>query len=178
MKTICVLGLGYIGLPTASILASSGFRVVGVDVNSSVVDTINRGQIHIEEPGLKTVVAAAIGSGNLTASQTPCVADVYILAVPTPFTDDKRADMSYVEQATRAILPYVRPGNLVVLESTSPPMTTRDLIVPILSESGYDIGREIFVAHCPERVLPGRILKELIENDRVIGGISPESAQA
>lgn len=176
-KKICVLGLGYIGLPTASIFASNGFQVCGVDVNPAVVDIINNGDIHIEEPGLKTVVAAAINSGNLRASLKPSEADVFILAVPTPITHDKCADLSYVESAARSILPYLRPGNLVILESTSPPRTTEDVLLPILKESGLELGRDLFVAHSPERVLPGRILKELIENSRVIGGINRASAE-
>lgn len=176
-QSICVVGLGYIGLPTASIFASNGYRVHGVDVNPSVVETINRGDIHIEEPGLKTVVQAAINSGNLRADVRPAKADVFILAVPTPITHDKRADLTYVEAATRAILPYLEKGNLVILESTSPPRTTVDVLVPILAQSDLVIGEDLFVAHSPERVLPGRILKELIENSRVIGGINKASAE-
>lgn len=177
MKKICVVGLGYIGLPTASIFASSGHQVLGVDINPAIVEIINRGDIHIEEPGLKTVVQAAINSGNLRASLTPSEADVFILAVPTPITTDKRADLTYVEAATHTILPYLRSGSLVILESTSPPRTTVDVLVPILEKSGLLIGEELFVAHSPERVLPGRILKELIENSRVIGGINLASAE-
>jgi UDP-N-acetyl-D-mannosaminuronic acid dehydrogenase len=177
MQTICALGLGYIGLPTASMFATHGFKVVGVDVNEAVVSTINRGQIHIEEPGLKTIVSAAINSGNLSASTKPVPADVFILAVPTPFKEGKKADMSYVENATRAIVPVVKKGNLVILESTSPPGTTANLVVPILKECGLDPATDIYVAHCPERVLPGRILEELIVNDRIIGGINAESAE-
>lgn len=177
MQTICVLGLGYIGLPTASMFATHGFRVVGVDVNESVVSTINRGRIHIEEPGLKTIVAAAINSGNLSASTKPVESDVFILAVPTPFKDGKIADMSYVEAAARAIVPVLKKGDLVILESTSPAGTTANLLVPVLEESGLDVKRDLYLAHCPERVLPGRILQELIANDRIIGGINAESAE-
>ena len=177
LKTICVLGLGYIGLPTASMFAMHGNKVVGVDINESVVATINRGQIHIEEPGLKTIVSAAIHSGNLRASTKPVKADVFILAVPTPFREGKQADMSYVESAARAIVPHLRKGNLVILESTSPAGTTAKLILPILRESKLDVEKDLYVAHCPERVLPGRILEELIANDRIIGGINPESAE-
>lgn len=177
IERICVIGLGYIGLPTASIFASNGFHVHGVDVNPSVIEILNRGEIHIEEPGLKTVVQAAIGSGRLRAGLDPIEADAFIIAVPTPITADKRADLSYIEQAARAILPYLRPGNLVILESTSPPRTTVDVLVPILAESGLTIGEDLFVAHSPERVLPGRILKELIANSRVIGGIDATSAE-
>lgn len=177
MKTICVMGLGYIGLPSASVLATCGFKVLGVDVSSRVVDTINRGNIHIEEPGLHTVVQAAIGSGNLRAALAPEPSDVFILAVPTPLTDDKRADMSYVVRAAEAIMPCLREGNLVILESTSPPGTSRDLLAPMFMQAGWHIGTTLHLAHCPERVLPGRILHELVHNARVIGGYTPECAE-
>jgi UDP-N-acetyl-D-mannosaminuronic acid dehydrogenase len=176
MKEICVLGLGYIGLPTASILATHGFTVHGVDVSPQVVGIVNKGGIHIEEPGLKTLVQAAVNSGNLMAYSTPQRADVYIIAVPTPITEEKAADLSYVEAAARAILPLLKPNDLVILESTSPPGTTVDFLAPILAESGLRLGEELFVAHCPERVLPGKIIKELIQNIRIIGGINERSA--
>lgn len=176
-KSICVVGLGYIGLPTASIFASNGFKVHGVDVSPWVVETINRGDIHIEEPGLKTVVQAAIHSGNLRAGLEPIVADAFILAVPTPVTPDRKADLSYVEAAARSIVPYLRPGCQVILESTSPPRTTVDVVLPILAESGLAIGTELFVSHSPERVLPGKILNELIQNSRVVGGVNRASAE-
>lgn len=174
---LCVLGLGYIGLPTASLFATNGLRVQGVDVSPSIVETINRGAIHIEEPGLKTIVQAAIHSGCLKAGLKPEPADVFILAVPTPFTEDKKADMRYVEDAARSILPVLRPGNLVVLESTSPPGTCRDRLAPIFEEAGFVIGETLHLAHCPERVLPGQILKELIGNHRVVGGMTPACAR-
>ena len=177
MKKICVLGLGYIGLPTASILATHGFKVTGVDVNKRVVNILKKGESHIEEPGLKTIVEAAVKSGNLTLSTKPEEADAFIIAVPTPLTIKKKADMSFVKAAAESIVPHLRKGNLVILESTSPPGTTKELIVPILARSGLKIGEEVYVAHCPERVLPGRILREIVENDRVIGGITRESAE-
>lgn len=177
MKSVCVMGLGYIGLPTAAILASNGFKVLGVDVDQRVVDTVNSGNIHIEEPGLHTVVKAAIGSGNLRASTKPESCEAFILAVPTPLTDDKKADMKFVESSAEMVVPYLQPGCLVVLESTSPPATCRDLLIPILEKSGLKVGRDLYLAHCPERVLPGKILKELIQNDRVIGGIDAASAE-
>ena len=177
MKTICVLGLGYIGLPTASLFATHGHKVVGVDVNDKIVETINAGEIHIEEPGLFTLARAAVGSGNLRAASEPAVSDVYIICVPTPLKPDKTCDLHYVEEATRSILPILKKGDLIILESTSPPGTTRDVLAPMLAGTGLDIGRDIHLAHCPERVLPGRILKELIENPRIIGGITPESAE-
>lgn len=176
MNRICVLGLGYIGLPTASILATNGFQVTGVDVNQKVVDVINNGQIHINEPGLKTVVYAAVQSGNMSAQLTPTEADVFIIAVPTPIFPDHTADLTSVINAAEIILPYLKKGNLVILESTCPPRTTEDILVPIFRKTGYVIGEELFIAHCPERVLPGNILHEFVSNDRIIGGINPQSA--
>jgi UDP-N-acetyl-D-mannosaminuronic acid dehydrogenase len=174
-QKICVIGLGYIGLPTASLLGTKGFQVHGVDVTPSIVDTINQGRIHIVEPDLDILVKSAVGSGNLRAGLEPEEADVFILAVPTPFKDDHQPDLSYIEDATRRIAPYVKPGNLVILESTSPVGTTDNVVARILADEGHNIGDEVFVAHCPERVLPGRILTELIENDRIVGGISEKS---
>ncbi|MCL0067341.1 nucleotide sugar dehydrogenase [Peptococcaceae bacterium] len=177
MKKICVLGLGYIGLPTASIFANNGFEVIGVDIDQSVVNTINQGNIHIKEPGLNTIVRAAVNSGNLIASTTPKEADVFIIAVPTPITDQKKADLSFIKSAVNSIIPHLRNGNLVILESTIPPRTTVDIVVPLLEKSGLEVGTEIYVAHCPERVLPGNILHELIYNNRIIGGINEQSSQ-
>ena len=177
MKTICVLGLGYIGLPTASLFASHGHKVLGVDVSERIVDTINAGEIHIEEPGLFTLARAAVGSGNLRAARAPEPSDVFIICVPTPLTSDKKCDLSYVVSATEMIVPVLKKGDLVILESTSPPGTSQDVVCPILAKSGLTMGKDVFVAHCPERVLPGRILKELIENARIIGGITTESAR-
>lgn len=173
---ICVLGLGYIGLPSASILATQGYNVLGVDVRKDIVDKLNRGQIHIKEPGLATLVEAAVKSGRLKSSLKPDFAEVFIIAVPTPITKKHKSDMSFVEMATKSIVPYLKQGNLVILESTSPPRTCIDMICPILEESGLKSGDDFFVAHSPERVLPGQILKELISNDRIIGGITTESA--
>lgn len=175
---ICVLGLGYIGLPTASTFATHGLKVIGVDVNPQVVNTLRNGGLHIHEPGLRTLVQAALVSGNLTIAEQPEEADAFIIAVPTPFYGDKRADMSYVSAAARSIRAVLRPGNLVVLESTSPPRTTVDVLAPILEESGLQAGRDFYLAYTPERVLPGQILRELIENARVIGGIDQASALA
>jgi len=185
---ICVLGLGYIGLPTASTFATNGLQVVGVDVNPQVLETLRNGGVHIHEPGLRTLVEAALKSGKLTVSEKPEEADAFIIAVPTPFYEDKfgdyngqkykLADMRAVASATEAIVPYLRKGNLVVLESTSPPRTTVDLVAPILEKSGLKAGVDFYLAYSPERVLPGQILRELIENARVIGGVTPASAQA
>ena len=181
-QKICVMGLGYIGLPTASLLATKGFEVVGVDVSQKVVDTINKGEIHIVEPDLDILVKSAVHSGNLSASLEPVEADVFIIAVPTPFKDGgpdhisgKQPDLSYIESATKKIAPYVKKGDLVILESTSPVGTTDEVVAKILIEAGHKVGESVFVSHCPERVLPGRILIELVENDRVVGGINDAS---
>lgn len=173
--TVCVLGLGYIGLPTASLLGTRGHRVYGVDVTPEVVDTINRGEVHIVEPDLDVIVKGAVAAGTLSASLTPCEADVFVLAVPTPADEEHRPILDAVEAATRSILPFLRPGNLVILESTSPVGTTEGLVTEILAESGYLPGEDFHVAYCPERVLPGRILTELVENDRIVGGINQAS---
>jgi UDP-N-acetyl-D-mannosaminuronic acid dehydrogenase len=176
-ERVCVMGLGYIGLPTAAMFATHGKRVLGVDVNPTVVETLRRGEIHIEEPGLAAFVQAALTSGQLDVSTEPAPADVFILAVPTPCRADHKPDVRYVESAARMVAPFLRPGNLVILESTSPPGTTVGLI-PILEESGLRVGEEILLAHSPERVLPGRILTELVQNDRVIGGQNQAAAEA
>ncbi len=177
MPKVCVLGLGYIGLPTASVLATNGFDVVGIDVAEHVVATVSSGHIHIEEPGLATVVQAAIHSGKLRAAYDPEPADIHIIAVPTPLTKQKTADMTYVRRAAETLVPHLRAGTLVILESTSPPGTCRDLVRPILEQSGLEVGKDLHLAYCPERVLPGKILTELIQNDRIIGGYDRESAE-
>jgi UDP-N-acetyl-D-mannosaminuronic acid dehydrogenase len=176
--SLCVLGLGYIGLPTASTFATNGLQVIGVDVNRRIVEVLRNGQIHIQEPGLRTLAQAAFGSGRLRVAETPEPADAFLIAVPTPIRDDKRSDLSAVRAAAESIVPHLRPGNLVVLESTSPPRTTVDLLAPILGASGLRPGEDFYLAYSPERVLPGQILRELIENARVIGGINPASAEA
>lgn len=175
---ICVVGLGYIGLPTASMFATAGIKVLGVDVNQDIVEILSKGGLHIHEPGLKTVVDRAFAMGNLTIKNCPEEADAFIIAVPTPFYDNKKADMRYVVSATESILPYLRKGNLVILESTSPPNTTAGLVQSILTQSGLLPGKDFLLAYSPERVLPGQIFRELVENTRVIGGITSESAEA
>lgn len=178
-KTICVVGLGYIGLPTAALLANRGYDIHGVDINQHAIDTINRGEIHIVEPELDTFVHAAVASGKLKADTKPSEADIFILAVPTPFhhTTDPLAvpapNIDYVLAATRSIASYVREGNIVILESTSPVGTT-DKVAETLAAEGIDISK-IYVAHCPERVLPGHIMRELVENDRIVGGTTVEA---
>ncbi len=184
MNTICILGLGYIGLPTAAMFAKHGIQVLGVDINDQVVATLHRGDIHIHEPGLRDLVKVALESGNLRVATQPAPADAFIIAVPTPFLHDlseegyKKADMRFVISATEAILPHLRRGNLVVLESTSPPQTTAGLVKSILERSGMKAGEDFLLAYSPERVLPGQILTELVENARVIGGINHTSAEA
>ena len=178
-RTVCVVGLGYIGLPTASFLGTKGYRVLGVDSQASVVDTINRGEIHIVEPDLDILVKSAVGSGNLRASSSPAESDVFIIAVPTPLRQPGNApDVSHVEAATRSIAPYVRPGNLVLVESTIPVGTTAGTVLPLLREHAPGSADGVFVAHCPERVLPGRVLVELVGNDRIVGGIDAASTEA
>jgi len=177
-RKICMLGLGYIGLPTASMFANAGLEVVGVDVNEDVVRTLQHGELHIHEPGLRDAVRQAIETGRLTFSTHIVEADAFIIAVPTPFYDDKRADLRAVTSATEMILPVLRKGNMVVLESTSPPRTTIDLVKPILERSGLKAGVDFHLCYSPERVLPGQILRELVENARVMGGVVPASAEA
>ena len=180
-KKVCVVGLGYIGLPTAALLANKGYNVHGVDVVQSTVDTINQGKIHIVEPDLDTFVKAAVNSGKLKADTKPTKADVFIIAVPTPFHEGYVPNVDYVESATKSIAPYVKKGDIVILESTSPVGTT-DKVEDILKEERADLfpstqKSKIFVAHCPERVLPGQIMRELVENDRIVGGTTKEATQ-
>lgn len=174
---VCVIGLGYVGLPTAAVLASRGYDVHGVDVNPKAVETINSGKAHIVEPDLDLLVRAAVQTGKLKAHTQPAEADVFVVCVPTPFKGDHEPDLSYVESATRLICPFLRAGNLVVLESTSPPGTTEMMAGIVARESGLDTS-QVHFAHAPERVLPGKVLREIVENDRIIGGIDDASTQA
>jgi UDP-N-acetyl-D-mannosaminuronic acid dehydrogenase len=173
MKAV-FMGLGYIGLPTAAVAASRGIEVIGVDVNPEVVNTINRGEIHIVEPDLEKVVKKVVKCGFLKAKLEPEEADAFFIVVPTPFKRNKRPDVSYVESATRMVIPFLKEGNLFVIESTSPVLTTEKMTELIFKERP-ELENKIFVAYCPERVLPGNILYELENNDRVIGGINEES---
>ncbi len=174
---ICVIGLGYIGLPTAAMFASKRHEVVGVDKNSIIINALNCGEIIIEEAQLAEFVKDTVAKGNLRGSLIPELADVFIIAVPTPITADKKAEMRYVKTAAEEITPYLRKGNTVILESTSPAGTVDDLICPILATSGLALGEEIFVGHSPERVIPGQILYELVHNSRICGGINAKSAE-
>ena len=187
-QKICVLGLGYIGLPTAAIFASNGLKVIGVDVNPHVIETLRNGEVHIYEPGLLDLFKQSVHSGNFAFSTQPEEADAFLIAVPTPFQIDeygeyngrkyKLADLQAVRSAAEAIAPYLRKGNLVILESTSPPRTTVEVVKPILESYGLKAGDDFYLCYSPERVLPGQILRELTENARVVGGVTPESAKA
>lgn len=189
-KTLSVIGLGYIGLPTAAILASRQFKVIGVDVNQHAVDTINAGNIHIIEPDLDIIVRSAVSEGYLRAVTRPEPADAFLMAVPTPFLTSEngeppKADLSYIQAASQALAPVLRAGNLVVLESTSPVGTTEKM-AEWLAEARPDLtfpqthgeAADIRIAHCPERVLPGHVIRELVENDRVIGGMTAKCSEA
>lgn len=187
MKNICVFGLGYIGLPTAAMFAHHGANVIGVDVNQHAVDTINQGKIHIVEPGLEAIVKKAVDDGNLKASLTPEHSDAYLIAVPTPFKgDDHTPDLSYIEAVSKALAPLLEKGDVVILESTSPVGATEQMVEwlaaarPDLTFPDYyqpDHEADICVAYCPERVLPGKVVEELISNDRIIGGMTKESTK-
>ncbi|HWO77784.1 MAG TPA: nucleotide sugar dehydrogenase [Bacillus sp. (in: firmicutes)] len=176
-KKICVVGLGYIGLPTAVMFANHGLKVHGYDVNDKAVKLLQNKQVHIEETGLQERLIKAIDSGNLTVSTVPEKADVFIIAVPSPIRTDKTANLDYVRSATETIAPYLEKGNLVILESTVPPRTVEDVMLPVLEKTGLEIGTELFVSHSPERVIPGRVFTELVENDRIVGGINEKSSQ-
>lgn len=170
------MGLGYIGLPTAAVVARHGIDVIGVDINPAVVETINQGRIHIVEPDLDEVVREVVANGKLKAALVPEEADAYFIVVPTPFKHNHRADISYVESATRAVIPFLKEGSLYVIESTSPVLTTEKMAELIFKERP-ELRDKIYIAYCPERVLPGDVLRELIHNDRVIGGINEASTE-
>lgn len=171
---LCTIGLGYIGLPTSAMFSNFGVDVIGVDVSKHVVETLNKGEIHIEEPGLGEMIKDAVSKGSFKASLTPEKADAFIIAVPTPNHDDEflSCDLSYVITACKSIIPYLEKGNTVIVESTIAPRTMDDFVKPIFEEAGFKVGEDIYLAHCPERVLPGQILHELIYNNRIVGGIT------
>ncbi len=181
---VSVVGLGYIGLPTAAIIASRGVEVIGIDVSQHAVDTINQGKIHIVEPDLDMLVQSAVTTGKLKATLEPEPADVFLIAVPTPFSEGYKPDLSYIETAVKKIAPVLQKGNLVILESTSPVGTT-EKISKWMNEIRTDLSfphqnseqADIYIAHCPERVLPGYVIQELVTNDRVIGGLTPQCAE-
>lgn len=183
-ETISTIGMGYIGLPTAAAFASAGKKVIGVDINQAAVDTINQGKIHIVEPDLDDVVKTAVATGHLRATTVPEAADAFLIAVPTPFKGDHEPDVSYVEAAARSIASVLKRGDIVILESTSPVGTTEDM-AQWLAEMRPDLSfpqqvgeaADVNIAYCPERVLPGKIMQELVNNDRVIGGMTPRCSE-
>ena len=173
----CFMGLGYIGLPTAIISSQHGINVCGVDINPKVVEKTNRGELHIVEPGLQDLLKKAVDSKSLVASITPIESDVYLIVVPTPFKEKHEPDISYVESATKTVIPFLKEGDLFIIESTSPVGTTEKMAELIFAERP-DLKGHIHIAYCPERVLPGNVIFELVNNDRVIGGIDDASADA
>lgn len=176
-RKICIIGLGYIGLPTATMFSLYGNNVIGVDTNQKVIDNLNNGKIIIEEPNLESLVNHVVNQGRLVGSTTPEESDVFIIAVPTPIKEDKSADMKYVISAAKSIVKYLKKDNIVVLESTSPVGTTEEIVKPIIEESGLQVGSDILLGYSPERVIPGKVIHELKNNDRVIGGINEKSAK-
>ena len=177
---ISTIGLGYIGLPTSIMFAKHGVEVIGVDVKQEVIDSLNNGQIHIEEPGLQEALEEVIAKGTFKASLQPEKSDAFIVAVPTPNHDDeyKSCDLSYVVSGVKAVLPYVEKGNVIIVESTIGPRSMDDVVKPLVEEAGLVVGEDIFLVHCPERVLPGQIMHELIYNNRIVGGITPACTEA
>ena len=177
---ICTIGLGYIGLPTSIMFAKHDVEVLGVDINLKAIESLNAGKIHIEEPGLQEALNEVIEKGNFRASLTPEKADTFIISVPTPNNNDtyKSCDLSYVLSAVNTVLPYLEKGNVVIVESTIAPRSMDDEVRPLLEAAGFVIGQDIFLVHCPERVLPGQILHELIFNNRIVGGVTPACTEA
>jgi len=174
---ICIIGQGYIGLPTAALFANNNCNVLGVDKNKNIVDNLSHGNIHIEEPGIKKILKIAISNQNYRASTSPEKSDVFIITVPTPATENNLScDLSYVLSACKSILPYLKENNIVIIESTIAPMSTDEHIKPIFEKDGWKVGKDLYLSHCPERVLPGKIMEELVNNDRIIGGITPKCA--
>jgi UDP-N-acetyl-D-mannosaminuronic acid dehydrogenase len=179
MKSISVIGTGYVGLPAALMLARAGHKVTGVDIDEEIVNALNRGEMHIDEPALKKILDEPEVRANLKASNTPDESDVFFIAVPTPvLSREKIADLSYVVDALESIIPHLRKGNLVVIESTIPPLTCKEVVKPLIEKTGLIVGDDILLAHCPERILPGDIFQEIVYNDRLIGGIDKQSGEA
>lgn len=178
MKRICVFGLGYIGLPTACLLATHGYQVTGVDVKKEVVGKVNQGRVPFEEPGLERLLQKALEPKSLIAKREPEVADVFLIAVPTPLDKEARmADLSYVKEAANSIVKYLKQGDMVILESTVPPGTSERLLLPMLESSGFEGSKDFHLVHCPERAIPGNTIYEMVHDDRIIGGIDRESAE-
>ena len=175
---VCIIGQGYIGLPTAALFARNHCEVVGVDVNEEMIKNLNNGIIHIEEPGISDIIKQALKNKVYKASLMPEKSDAFIITVPTPYiAENYSCDLSYVISACESIIPFLEKGNVVIVESTIAPMSTDDVVKPIFEKKGFTIGKDLYLAHCPERVLPGKIIEELIHNDRIIGGITPECSQ-
>jgi len=177
-KKIVVIGTGYVGLPLAIMLARSGYEVIGVDIEENIVNAINEGVLHLAEEDIKQIFKETQLGKNLRAQKSPCEADVFIISVPTPLDEKKRiADLSQVIGGIESILPCLRSGNLVIIESTVPPLTCREVIAPLISKTGLKVGEDIFLCHCPERILPGDVFEEIVHNDRVIGGFDGKAAE-
>ena len=177
-KKIVVIGTGYVGLPLAIMLARSGYEVIGVDIKENIVNTINDGVLHLAEEEIKQIFNEPQVRKNLRAQKTPCEADVFIISVPTPLDEKKRiADLSQVIGGIESIIPYLHSGNLVIIESTVPPLTCRQIIAPIIEKTGLKVGEDILLCHCPERILPGDVFEEIVHNDRVIGGLNGKAAE-
>lgn len=177
-KTIVVIGTGYVGLPAALLLAQAGHAVVGVDINANIVRAINDGVLHINEEALQAIMDEPAVRRNLKAQSTPCEADAYLIAVPTPLDERKKvADLSMVVDAVQSIVPFLRAGNLIILESTVPPLTCREVITPLLEKSGLTVGQDLHLAHCPERILPGDVFHEIVHNDRIIGAVDEKTRE-
>ena len=175
---VCIIGQGYIGLPTAALFARNHCKVVGVDINEKMIENLNNGIIHIEEPGISDIIKQALKNKVYKASLKPEKADAFIITVPTPYIPENYScDLSYVISACESIIPFLEKGNVVIVESTIAPMSTDNIVKPIFEKEGFTIGNDLYLAHCPERVLPGKIIEELIHNDRIIGGITPECSQ-
>lgn len=177
---LCTIGLGYIGLPTSIMFAKHGVDVVGVDIKQSVIDSLNSGRIHIEEPGLQDALEEVIANGKFKAAMDPEKADAFIISVPTPNKDDqyKSCDLTYVLDGVKRVLPLVERGNVIIVESTIAPRSMDDFVKPLVEEAGFTVGEDIYLVHCPERVLPGQILHELVYNNRIVGGITPACTDA
>lgn len=177
-RTVCVIGLGYVGLPTAAVIAKAGFKVLGVDTNKDVVESIKAGRAHISEPGLQEIVTEVVNNGYLETDLLPHHANVYMIAVPTLLTSKREPDLSFLLSAIRSLAPFLQTDDLVIIESTVPPKTCLSVVAPMIqSATGLDFNKDYFLAHCPERIFPGNIVHELINNDRTIGGATKEATK-
>lgn len=177
-KKILVIGTGYVGLPLAIMLARAGYQVIGVDIEKNIVNAINEGVVNLVEEDIKKIFQEPKVRKNLCAQSSPSEADVFIISVPTPLNEKKRiADLSHVIAGVESIVPLLRPGNLVIIESTIPPLTCKDIIAPLIEKSGLKVSEQVYLCHCPERILPGNVFNEIVDNDRVIGGVDSKAAE-